>query len=43
MRLQCTLQDGDVTLSGDDFTVQIDIVTLKAAPAPPPAAARARR
>lgn len=43
MRLLCTIQDGDVTLSGDDSTVQIDIATLKAAPAPQPAASRARR
>jgi len=41
MRLQCTIQDGDATLSGDDVTVQVDIAVLKTAP--PPAAYRPRR
>ncbi len=30
MQLQCTIQDGQIWLTGGDETVQIDLVTVKA-------------
>lgn len=34
MQLQCTIQDGQIWITGNDETVQVDLTTVKGPPAP---------